>query len=255
MSTPITFEYPLNERFRTFMRLEYLFEQLDWFIPRPDVWSTRTAIDALLDIITITTRADVKNELTKEIDRHIASISRLTDQPGVDPDALEKVLGDLAAAGEAIQQMHGPIGQNAREDEFLKAISQRNSIPGGTCSFDLPQFHHWLTQSAEVRQERIDGWLHDIGPTMRGIELVLALVRTSAPARRLVAEGGFFQESLDPQSPAQMLRVTLDGDSALFPEISGHKTRFSLRFMRAEGRGRPVPHESDVPFRLSCCVL
>lgn len=255
MSTPITFEYPLNERFRTFMRLEYLFEQLDWFIPQPDVWSTRTAIDALLDIVTITTRADVKNELTKEIDRHITSISRLADQPGVDPEALEKVLGDLAAANEAIQQMYGPIGQNAREDDFLKAISQRNSIPGGTCSFDLPQFHHWLTLPGETRQERIDGWLHDIGPTMRGIGLVLSLVRTSAPTRRLIAEGGFFQEALDAQSPAQMLRVTLDGDNALFPEISGHKTRFSIRFMRVEGRGRPVPHESSVPFRLNCCVL
>ncbi|MBK1716456.1 cell division protein ZapD [Thiocystis violacea] len=251
----ITFEHPLNERIRTFLRLEHLFRQLDQFVHQEDQRSSRCAIWVLLDIVAVTARADVKNEILKELDRHIGNLNRLSTQRGVDPEALAEVLDDLRRAIDGIQQLNGPIGHGAREDEFLKAIAQRSSIPGGTCSFDLPHFHYWLIQPTERRQARFGEWLGDLKPAIEAIQLALSLVRSSSASRQVVAEGGFYQEAIDPLAPAQMLRVGLEGEAAIFPEISGHKNRFSIRFMNAEPQGRATQHGADVSFRLTCCVF
>jgi hypothetical protein len=162
--------------------------RLDHFAPQYDEWATRVAVEAVLDIASITARADVKNEILKELDRNISTIKRIADQPGVDPKALDRVLSDLSDAMAGVHRLTGPIGQIAREDDFLKSVAQRSSIPGGTCSFDLPHFHHWLTQPPEVRQARLDYWLKDLRPAEQAIRLVLSLARASASPRQVLAE-------------------------------------------------------------------
>ena len=255
MSSLMIFEHPLNERIRTFLRLEHLFEKVEYFAPQPEQWTTRAAIDGLLDILSITARADIKTELLKEIDRNLSTLVRIGNQPGVDPSALSGVMSELEQAAGGIHNLDGPIGADARENDFLKAIAQRNSIPGGACSFDLPSYHYLLTQPSEVRGARLRHWLAPMQPVNEAIRLVLSLARTSANARPLVAESGFFQEALDVQAPAQLLRVGIDPELPSFPEISGHKNRFSIRFMHADGAARPAPSRDDVHFRLTCCVF
>lgn len=255
MSTLLTFEHPLNERTRTFLRLEHLFDRFDFFAPQYDSWATRVAVECLIDIVAITARADVRNELLKELERNLAGLQRFASQPGVDEDSLARVMDDLQAAIDRLRELSGPLGQSAREDEFLKSVAQRNSIPGGTCCFDLPRFHHWLIQSPDIRRERMENWLGDLRPVDTGIRLALSLIRRSAAPRQVLAEGGFFQESLDAQSPAQMVRVGLQDTGTVYPEISGHKNRFSIRFMHIEPRGRATQSVGDIPFRLTCCVF
>lgn len=255
LASQILFEHPLNERIRTFLRLEHLFEKLEHFMPQYDSWATRVAVESLIDLTTVTARADLKTEIAKELDRHMATLERLASQPGVDPGALDRIQGELQRAASGIQGLTHPIGQTAREDDLLKAVGQRSSLPGGACSFDIPNYHHWLIQSPEERQTRLNHWLRDMRPAENAIRLVLSLARTSATPREVTAAGGFFQEAVDTQAPAQLVRVGLPNGAGIYPEVSGHRSRFSIRFMRIESRGRPVPVNQDVPFRLTCCVL
>jgi len=254
VSTQIVFEHPLNERIRTFLRLEHLFEKIEFFAPQYDSWATRVTVETLLDLASITARADIKSEIAKELDRNIAALKRIASQPGIDASTLERILAELDQTAAEIQNIQGPVGQTAREDELLKAVSQRSSLPGGACSFDLPQYHHWLIQSPERRQARLEHWLRDLRPAREAIRLILSLARTSANARDVIAERGFFQEALDPQAPAQLVRIGLNGANNLYPEVSGHKTRYSIRFLSPEPKGRPTPVTEDLPFRLTCCV-
>ena len=55
--------------------------------------------------------------------------------------------------------------------------------------------------------------------------------------------------------PAQLVRVTLIGGLSLFPEIRGHKNRFSIRFLSSGKVERPVQCRDDVAFTLTCCVF
>lgn len=255
MIPPTVFEHPLNERVRTFLRLEHLFEKIDFFMPQYDPWATRVAVEALLDITAVTARSDLKTEIIKELDRNLSALKRVASQPEVDPSALDRVRKELAGALRDMQSLTSPIGQCAREDEFLKGVAQRSSIPGGACSFDLPIYHQWLLQAPERRQSRLDNWLQDLRPASAAIRLMLSLARSSATPRQVTAAGGFFHESLDLQAPAQMVRVTLPGGGGLYPEISGHKNRFSIRFMDVGPRGKPTQTPHDVEFRLTCCVF
>ena len=251
----LTFEHPLNERVRTFLRLEHLFGKVAHFLPQEDPLASRAAVESILDILAITARADIKTELLKELDRNSNTLNRVRRQPGVDLETLGTILGDLREAASALHALSGQIGQSLRQDDFLKSIAKRSSIPGGTCSFDLPQYHYWLKQPSEVRQQQLHAWIQRLQPVSDAITLALSLARTSNAPRDVTAAGGFFQESLDTRAPAQLVRVSLNGSAHLFPEISGHKNRFSIRFMDTSEPGRPVPWRQDTSFALTCCVF
>ena len=54
---------------RTLLRLEHLFHEANHYLPNSDTWSSRSAIDALLNMVNIFSRADIKADLIKELDR------------------------------------------------------------------------------------------------------------------------------------------------------------------------------------------
>lgn len=255
MSTSLTFEYPLNERIRAFLRLEYLFEKVAHFLLQEDPWMSRVAVEGILDILTITTRGDIKTELLKELERNTNALNRMQCEPGVDLKTLEKMLDDLRRAISDLRESSGKIGQSLRQDGFLKSIAKRSSIPGGTCSFDIPHYHYWLRQPLALRQRRLNDWMRNLQPMNSGVALALSLARTSAEPREVTAAGGFFQEALNIQAPAQLVRVTLKDKDQLFPEISGYRNRFSIRFMSMEKAGQPTPWQKDTTFTLTCCVF
>jgi cell division protein ZapD len=54
----------------------------------------------------------------------------------------------------------------------------------------------------------------------------------------------------------QLVRVTVTEESDCYPEISGGKHRFSIRFLRhSDSNARPQLVQEDVWFDLHCCSL
>ena len=255
MATTLTFEHPLNERARTQMRLEHLFEKLAFLQPQDNPWASRALIETLLDIATISSRADIKTELIKELDRQAATLERVRDKPGVSRKALEGYLAEINTAVEGLRNLERPIGQGIRENEFLKGVAQRGSLPGGTCGFDLPQYFHWLARPVRERDRQIALWTEDLAPVKAAIHLLLDFIRRSGSPRRVIAHEGLYQESLESPAPAQLIRIAVEADPSLFPEISGHKNRFAIRFLRGGIEEAPEPIRDDLEFSLTCCVL
>jgi cell division protein ZapD len=251
----ILYEHPLNERIRIFLRLEHLFLQIDHFTPLEDVWSNRAAVSGLLDIVSIFSRSDLKTEILKELERHTANLERIRRQPGINMQALGQILDDLEQAIHQIYRLDGQIAQNLRSNDFLNTIMQRSSIPGGSCNFDLPQYHYWLNQSHEARRFQMSEWLQELTPVREAVVLLLNLVRGSNNPSKETASKGFFQRSFDSATPAQMVRVGLPRELPLFVEISGNKHRFSVRFLEATDAGRPAQTVQDVAFQLTNCVF
>jgi cell division protein ZapD len=251
----ITFEHPLNEKMRTLLRLEHLFRQVNHYLPNADTWSSRSAIDALLHMVSIFSRADIKADLIKELDRQREKLARIRQNPGVDSERLDIILDELAKATDRIFSINGQIGHAMRTNEFLKSILQRSSIPGGSCAFDLPHYHFWLQQPIEFRQTETKAWLYTLQPVESAVELLLSLIRSSTSPTDEMASGGFFQSNIDPQAPAQLVRVGLSRDAGLFAEISGGKHRFTVRFLEPTEVDRPSQTRIDVPFSLNTCIL
>ena len=253
--SPVVYEQPLNERMRTFLRLEFLYTQATYHAEMPNSWSTRAAVASLLEILAITARGDSRSDVLKELERHVNVLKEFQSKTGVDPSRLKSLMSNLVQLRNDLATAGGNFMAPLRDSEFLSAIKHRSAIPGGTCDFDLPDYSYWLNRPAEIRGAEFAGWLALIRPLCDSIAELLWLTRQNAKRKPEVAVGGIFQLQFDRDSPCQLVRITLPADTALFPEISGNQHRCTVRFLNWSDAGRrPVHVETDVPFLLTCCA-
>lgn len=249
------FEHPLSEKCRTWLRLSRLFEQLEFHSPHSAEWHARAAMSALLDIANVLSRADIKSELLKELERYRQSLSRMADSPGVDTDRLAHILQNLQQSCQGVRDISGQLGQALRGNEFLNSIVQRSSIAGGAFDFDLPQYHYWLQMPQPERSMQLDDWRHEVGAVQDAVDLLLTLIRNSAVPTQEYAPNGFFQKSLPSNIAAQLVRVGIPSTGGVFAEISGGKHRFTIRFMECGDWQHPQQVDRNVPFSLSTCLM
>lgn len=252
----VCYEQPLNEKTRTLLRLEFLFAQLAHAVQGSSPWDTRAALQVLFDILTLTSRSELKSEIGKELERHSLALGRLRQTPAVDTGILETVLEELDRVRDQVRGIDPLAIEALRQNDFLTPIRQRSSIPGGTCTFDLPALHHWLQSGSEACAQQITDWLRPLAPLQEGVQLLLRLIRDSATPHETVAVHGFFQKTLNSTAPNQLVRVILPVDLEVFPEISGGKHRFSIRFMvQPTLDQRASQSTDDIDFWLACCVI
>ena len=252
----ITYEYPLNERIRTLLRLEDLFERSRHFIARSDPHDHHMALLTLFEILEVVSRADLKSDLLQELERQKQVLLGFRNNPEIAQDALASVLRDIEQATGALFSMTGKIGQYLRENDWLMAIKQRTAIPGGACEFDLPSYHYWLHRPAEERTGQLAGWTGPLYPLRDGSAIILRILRESGRAQQLTAQQGMFQQMLGGKT-AQMLRLRLDPQRACVPEISANKYVLNIRFLAQNGEEPRSQRtaEADIPFELTFCNL
>ena len=256
MNTLTFYEFPLNERIRVFMRLEQLFEQLNHFMNGSTISDHRAVITVLLDILMIFSRNDLKSELLKELERHSKTLNQIANSQDVDTNKLDLILDDLNGISKKLYETNGKIGLKVMESDLFQSISQRSSIPGGSCSFDLPAFHYWLEQDRALQQQDLLQWTKPLDNIRSAINLILGFIRQSSTPTQELANAGFYQLALDKSLPFQLLRIGVEPSLLLFAEISGGKHRFTIRFMSPSSDGkRPQQISNDIPFSLTRCVF
>lgn len=256
MQESTLYEFPLNERMRNFMRLENSFNQIDHFATRNSIWDSQASIMVLLEILSSIEKHDVKNEITKELERNIGILNNLLDVPEINSHRLQETLDDLHTQLNAIQKINGKIAKSLREEDLLNVIRQRISIGSSINSFEIPSFYYWINKPSQVRQQQLNKWLDEVRPLANAIHLLLNLVRNSATFDTKTATAGFFQKTLNLQQTCQIVRIELPADTNCFPETSGSKHRISVRFLTYEdGNKRPAQVPSDIEFSISYCGI
>jgi cell division protein ZapD len=250
----ISYEFPLNERIRTLLRLEDLYDRITHFIDRGTHDDHHAALGVLFEILEVAGRADLKADLLQEMERQKRTLAALRNNPEISEDALDAVLDEIEHANGDLLAMTGKIGQHLRENEWLMSIKQRACIPGGTCEFDLPSYHYWLQQDTTLRRNYLKAWLGPMLPLREGLALVLKLLRESGRKHHYTAHHGNFQQ-MQGGRMAQMLRIGLDAQLACIPEISANKYALNIRFIAANYAARSTLFDQDVPFDLTFCSL
>lgn len=250
----IVYEYPLNERIRTWLRLEDLFDKAQFFIRAQDARSHHAALLALFELVDVMTRPEMRSDLIQELERQKIALEPLRGNLAVDGKRLESVLTQLAITLADLHGYSGKLGQHIRDNDWLSAIKSRTGIPGGACAFDLPGYHYWLITDAAARAADLQGWLHPMLPIKAGVDLVLRLLRESGNIARHIAIAGMFQLMLGGKT-AHLLRVGLKKGMECAPEVSANKYAVNLRFVTVDKSQKARTCERDVPFELVCCSL
>lgn len=250
----VEYEQPLTERMRTFLRLEFLYQQAVFHGEDGSDWGSRAAVMSLLDILAILARGDVRSEALKELERQAEVLRRYQSQPGVDPGRLGALLGNVEELRDGLNASGSNYVQQLRESEFLSAIKHRSAIPGGTCVFDLPDYTYWLSRGESERASQLEDWLAILRPLCDAVTEILWLTRESGRPRRQLAPGGMYQQALERNQTPNLIRVMMPRDADLYPEISGGQHRFTVRFLRWSGASqRARQTDEDIDFLLALC--
>lgn len=253
----VSIEFPLQERARTFLRLESLFKELRYYLDAEDqLWNTRNVVKTLLAIQQVfQMRPDTKAEMIKEADRFHTLFSRYVDYRNVDTEKLQKICSQLKDVAGKLRAMTGKPGEQIRKNDLIAALKQKENIPGGPLDFDLPSFGYWLNEPKEIRCRDILDWFSEFEPIEACNTLLLNIIRESCESRECSAKSGFYQANLELGNTYHMVRLKLPQDKPYLVELSGGQHRFTLHFFHATGTSRPKPISENITFELSCCAL
>lgn len=251
-----TYEQPINERIRTFLRLEKLFRQYEFHLRQGSTWNHAIAIDSINELLTVTTRSDIKLEALKELERQSARLERLSSRSHIDQNQLDSLLNKQKKLITELQAIQGQLGKNTQAVELLLTMRQKSSIPGCLCDFDLPAYQHWQSLPEQTRRSHLQQWFQPFSVLDQAIHLILDVLRHSVEDSEETASNGFFQQSIPGNQTFQLLRISIPAGSDYYPEISAGKQRFSIRFMsNKDPANRPEQCSENISFKLNKCTI
>lgn len=250
----ILYEYPFNERLRTYLRLESLFRRLGELIARPYPTDHHFALVTIFEIMDVAARVDLKADVLKDLEKQKALLDSYRGNPSIATELLDQIIGRIDECFAALNAQNGKTGQILTENDWLMAIRSRISIPGGTCGFDLPAYHAWQHQDSHVRQRALEGWTAALTPLADALFVLMQMLRDTGVPQRVAAENGQFQQNLPTGRTFQLLRLRIDPALDLVPEISGNRLLVSVRLMRADANGKLQPCPEDANFEITLCA-
>ncbi|MCE9679882.1 cell division protein ZapD [Shewanella sp. AS1] len=241
----LIYEQPLNEKTRSYLRLEYLAEQLASNLEQDH---QHRCFNPLFSLCELTERCDYRGELIKDIDKQLLSLKQWQTEPNIDAQQVAYYLDKLQAAREGLLNCERP-GQALKQDRFLSALRQRFGMPGACCNFDLPQLHYWLAKPWEVRQQEYQTWTNQFDCLLTPVKLLLELIRKATHYHPAKAVAGFYQGSSN--QALSLIRVKLDADKGCYPTISGHRNRYAIHFVLFEQQKHS---NQSIDFMLATCA-
>ena len=249
----ILYEYPFNESIRTMLRLEYLFDRLGTLMARDAAVDHHFALATIFEIMDVASRADLKSDLLKDLDRQKQQLASYRGNPSISEAMLDEVVGRIDHAFNRLNLLPGKAGADLTSNEWLMSIRSRINIPGGTCEFDLPAYYAWQKFEPQRRRADLLHWAGSLMPLAEALNVLLGLLRDSGAPHKVAASAGQYQQSLAAGRSYLLLRVHIDPAHELVPEISGHRLMVLIRLMRQDAEGRLKPSNSDAGFELTLC--
>lgn len=249
----ILYEYPFNERIRTYLRLEHLFQRLGELIRRDEAIDHHYALITIFEVMDVAARADLKSDVMKDLEKQKQILNGYRGNPAISEAVLDEVIAQLDSCFSSLNSLPGKAGQSLTENDWLMSIRSRVGIPGGTCEFDLPAYYAWQHRRGDARRADLERWASTLGPLAESIHMLLKLLRDSGAPQKVIATGGQLQQNLPQGRTFQLLRLRLDETLGLVPEISGNRLIVSVRMMRHEADDRLHASSEDAAFELTLC--
>ncbi len=253
----VVYEHPLNERLRTLLRLEFLMETASTAMARQQIIDSRMAVEAFIETLNVLERGELRSEVIKELDRLATETAYMGTQGLWSTDRVQEEAEQCRQLLRRVGEPDAAMGQELREDELLGLIAQRFGIGTGTCNFDLPSYHRWLSRPYEDRRADMQRWFDSFADLRDAVLFALRLQREAGIFADEVAESGTWQQRTPyGNRVTQMLRLQAPMADSVMPEISGNHHLVTIRFLRQpDTRVRPAPAQADIHFRLARCAL
>lgn len=249
----LTYEYPLLERVRHLLRIEYLFSRFKSLCQSTDPYVHHFAIMSVFEIMDCASRAEFKLDLLQELERQRQR--RMTQEVDDDEKYAKnqeevKLIGDLLTA---LQNIHNKFAQNLRENEWLMALKQKMQVSGGVSPFDIPSFYLWQNLDFDRRLGDLQKWYETLKPTGDAIHYLLTYLRKNKVVFDCKTKNGMYQQNgLGTQMT--MLQIVIPTELKVLPEISANRHVMNIHFVEPDfnnPRGKSI--KEDIEFKLALC--
>ncbi len=250
----ILYEYPFNERIRTYLRLQQLFDRLGQLMPRTDAMDHHFALTTLFELMEVASRSELKSDVLKDLERQKQIYNSYRGNPAISEKVLDDVIAQLDTHFEALNGITGKLGQSLSDNDFLMSIRSRAVIPGGTCEFDLPAYHAWQHHDSASRQADLAQWTAPFASLSHAVGSLIQMLRESGSTQKVMAVQGQLQQNLPQGRSFQLLRLRIDPQLGITPEISCNRLVVVIRMMQQLPDGKLQACTEDVPFEMSLCA-
>lgn len=241
----ISFDHPLSERVRSFIRINHLFCRFMHTLQGDDPCQHHIAISSLFEIMECSSRVELKRDMLQELERQRQVLNHSASNP--------ELLLRINKAAQDLQEVQQKFGQHIRDNEWLMAMKQRMSIAGGSTPVEFPSYYFWQQQHPDKRREDLIRWSQAMMPTYHAAELLLEILRHQSSMVDCQAKLGNYQHNSLIHN-MHLLTIELDIKENALPEVAANKYFTHIRFLSANQehmRGAIV--ERDIPFRMKIC--
>lgn len=253
----IIYEMPLNDAVRICLRLENLFQEFEKTAPCISPIATKNAMTALLKILEVTDRPDIKSKLGQTLTQYAQTWGQLASSKQVDGNRLQETLKKLETLNHYLHTHQARIGEPLRQNDFLHQIRSNLANPGGACDYRLPAYSLWQNKAPAEKSNDLLCWMENFKPLHDITDAILQLTRDSTPMQSVTAENGFYLQQLNPTAPCHLVRVSLPIPTNLYPEFSVGKHRLAIHFLSPSyfGSGKSAQMQDSISFQLACCKI
>ncbi|MBP9722571.1 MAG: cell division protein ZapD [Gammaproteobacteria bacterium] len=249
----VTYYHPLNEKIRVFLRVEYLWQEIDYFISQKNNASCLIVLQHLLSLLDIIERFDLRSEAIKYLDRLVEKFFKMRSQPNVDSDKVNEIIQDLGSLSKSLKITVGKTATVLSSNEWLNIIRQKMLLPGGLSGSDSPFLKHWQQFSVNQKIKQILAWREELSLLANAINQILFYIRETSISTEVTAEAGAYQKVIENQFEPQLLIITFPSDYNIYPEISGNRYRIAIRFLQSDLISKAIPYTHLVNFNLAVC--
>lgn len=254
---PLVFEFPLSEKVRHLLRIEYLFKRFRTLREDPGEHAHHFALATLFEIMDCASRAEFKLELLQELERQRAR-AQADLAVAADAKAREALEGRIERLGESAARLHGvhqKFAQKLRENEWLMGLKQKMQVSGGVSPFDIPSFYLWQSMDFSKRLADFDKWFDTLDYTGDAIDCIMGSLRANRQIERCSTKKGMYQQS-GLGSQVAMLQVIMARGEGIMPEISANRHIMNIHFVTPDfRRSRGATLQRDVDFELALCCF
>lgn len=248
-----TYEFPLTNRVRTFLRYEYLINLLNETIEKQN--DELKAIILLHQLLELMKCNDIKSELIQHMKWQKQQLQSYEESYRVDQQQLEKILEQHQRRIDDIDGFDMPL-HFYQNHHFLNLMKLRLGIPAGTCGFDIPQLQAWLDLPLSNKHEILRQWKQPFDTIGLALNACMQIMRQSKNPESKTAKEGFYAHNMSAQKNISLLRIAINNQHSIYPEVSSGKNRFTMYFFSIDClEKKPLQVQRDVPFTMVLCSL
>ena len=238
MNNFIIYEQPISENVRNFLKCEYLNEKFNCSLKKDDIWSIKSSINTLIEMSDFIFRINIKMELLKEFERNVFFLNYLNENDDIELNIYDDFYNKIKVHMEALNNIDNNPSKSINENDFLMQIKSKCHIPAGNNFFDMPAYLNFLSSNKSLIIENINNWYLPFDIIFLTSNLILDIKRTISKFENISITDSYFEMKLDKSIKIDLIRVKLENNINIYPNISVSTQNINILFKTSYGKNR-----------------